>query len=74
MSQGLKAGYSVKLRGLCRTQRRLSIASASLHLKEHEEEIELIHTASKDQLGDLMIRALARPLCLKTSGSANFAS
>ena len=57
----LRAGYSVKLRGLSRTQ-RLSIASVSLHLKEHEDEIELLHTPSKDQLGDLMTKSLARPL------------
>ena len=32
----LRAGYSVKLRGLSRTQ-RLSIAAVALRLKEHED-------------------------------------
>ena len=55
----LNAGYSVKLRGLVRTQ-KLSIASVSHHLKEHPDEISLNYTSTKDQLADLLTKVLGR--------------
>ena len=55
----LKAGYSVKLRGLVRTQ-CLSIASIFDHLKSHADEISLVYTSTKDQLGNLFSKVLSR--------------
>ena len=56
----LRAGYSVKLRGLIRTQ-KLSIA-ISHHLREHAEDIWLEYTRSEDQFADILTKATARPL------------
>ena len=56
----LNAGYSVKLRGLVRTQ-RLSIASISSHLKDHEDEISMVYTQTKEQLAGVFTKGVGRP-------------
>ena len=55
----VEAGYSVKLRGLVRTQ-KLSIASISDFVKKHKDEITLKYTNTKEQLADLFTKALGR--------------